>query len=97
MLEATTKTILQDDPDRFAVQVGKFHVVDLESRGESDLQVVEMRLFWIQNLCRQERHLCKWSHLLASLKVKLSRYSQEPLSRVVWSHTLEGLTVFTIP
>ncbi|KAJ5101274.1 hypothetical protein NUU61_003496 [Penicillium alfredii] len=45
MFEATCETVFKNDPDQFPVKVREFNVVDLEGRDESDLQVVEMRIF----------------------------------------------------
>ncbi|KAF3017287.1 hypothetical protein E8E15_004640 [Penicillium rubens] len=45
MFEATSETTFKEDPDQFAVRVREFNVLDLEGRDESDLQIVEMRIF----------------------------------------------------
>ncbi|CAG7962692.1 unnamed protein product [Penicillium nalgiovense] len=44
MFEATSETTFKD-PDQFAVRVREFNILDLEGRDESDLQIVEMRIF----------------------------------------------------
>lgn len=43
--EATSETILADDPDQFMVKIREFNVIDLQGKDEDDLQVVEMRIF----------------------------------------------------
>lgn len=45
MFEATSETTFKEDPDQFAVRVREFNILDLEGRDESDLQIVEMRIF----------------------------------------------------
>ncbi|KAJ5773727.1 hypothetical protein N7457_008623 [Penicillium paradoxum] len=45
MFEATSETTFKTDPDQFAIRVREFNILDLEGRDESDLQIVEMRIF----------------------------------------------------
>ncbi|CDM34259.1 hypothetical protein DTO013E5_2347 [Penicillium roqueforti] len=45
MFEATSETTFREDPCQFAVRVREFNILDLEGRDESDLQIVEMRIF----------------------------------------------------
>ncbi|KAJ5467925.1 hypothetical protein N7475_005677 [Penicillium sp. IBT 31633x] len=45
MFEATSSTTFKADPDQFAVRIREFNILDLEGRDESDLQIVEMRIF----------------------------------------------------
>ena len=45
MFEATSETIFKNDPEGFTVKTREFNILDLEGRDESDLQVVEMRIF----------------------------------------------------
>ncbi|KAJ5130000.1 uncharacterized protein N7515_006039 [Penicillium bovifimosum] len=45
MFEATSETIFKTDPDQFAVRVREFNILDLEGSEESDLQIVEMRIY----------------------------------------------------
>ncbi|KAJ5550272.1 hypothetical protein N7535_001788 [Penicillium sp. DV-2018c] len=45
MFEATSETTFTADPDRFAVRVREFNILDLEGKEESDLQIVQMRIF----------------------------------------------------
>jgi hypothetical protein len=45
MFEATSETTFKTDPDQFAVRVREFNILDLEGSEESDLQIVEMRIF----------------------------------------------------
>ncbi|KXG48529.1 uncharacterized protein PGRI_023990 [Penicillium griseofulvum] len=45
MFEATSESVFAADPDQFPVRIREFNVLDLEGRDESDLQIVEMRIF----------------------------------------------------
>lgn len=45
MFEATSATVFRQDPDQFPIQIREFNILDLEGQNESDLQVVEMRVF----------------------------------------------------
>lgn len=45
MFEATSESILKDDPDSFPVKVCEFNILDLAGPNDSDLRVVGMRMY----------------------------------------------------
>ncbi|KAJ5949801.1 hypothetical protein N7454_001385 [Penicillium verhagenii] len=45
MFEATSETVFKDDPDQFPIKVREFNILDLEGNSDTNLQVIQMRIF----------------------------------------------------